>query len=102
MLLTCRNYLNHDSHCDCFAYKFLVWSFFEGVISHLLYNTGWSAKRYILLHKVDRWSENPIFALYNMRTASNILCSIISALLSLVGPANRLLLPLAAFKYEAF
>jgi len=75
-------------------------NFWFGHFSTVLYNTGWSAKRYIVLHKVDRWSENPIFALYNMRTASNILCSIISALLSLVGPAHRLLLPLAAFKYD--
>ena len=64
MLLTCRIYLNHDSDFVC---QFLVRSFFRGGVVLLCYIAlgGELEKCYIVLHKVDGWSKNTMFALYN-------------------------------------
>jgi len=66
MLLICRIYLNHDSDCDRFVRQFLVLSFFRGGVVLLCYIAlgGELEKCYIVLHKVDGWSKNTIFALY--------------------------------------
>jgi len=96
MLLTCRIYLNHDSDCDRFVRQFLVRSFFRGGVVLLCYIAlgGELEKCYIVLHKVNWWFKNTIFALYNnyvnglkRRSSQSVLS--VSAQLTVVTNTDR-------------